>query len=167
MRCSVFRIQLALVFYVLVAGMACAAQDAWQPDTQVGDFRFNLPDGWKRVESKSGPMLVPKDLPKGGVCFIEFIRPEELQGDFRSWFNAGWAQWQKQFKVQQAGKVTAEHNPNGFNVLRIDARVSNQALGYSEFVFRRGACRQPRRRLLLGQQYRLLQLPQLPFRLRA
>ena len=114
---------------------AASPQDAWQPDSKVGDFRFNLPDGWRRVESKSGPMLVPRNLPKGGACFIDFIGTQQLQGDFRSWFNARWAEWQRQFKVQDAGQVTAEHNPNGFNVLRIDARVSNQALGYSEFVF--------------------------------
>ncbi len=124
-----------LVAAFSLLAFAVSPQDAWQPDTKVGDFRFNLPDGWKRVESKSGPMLVPKDLPKGGACFIDFVPTQDLQGDFRSWFKSAWAQWQRQFKVQQAGEITAEHNPNGFDVLRIDARVSNQALGYSEFVF--------------------------------
>jgi hypothetical protein len=129
------RLVFAFIVFGLCGLVSGTAQDAWKPDTQIGDFRFNIPDGWKRVESQGGPMLVPKNLPKGGAAFIDFIPAQELQGDFRSWFNARWADWKKQFKVQQAGEITAEHNPNGFDILRIDARVSNQALGYSEFVF--------------------------------
>jgi hypothetical protein len=126
---------LAVLGFSVLASVRTWTQNAWKPDTKVGDFQFNVPDGWKRVESQGGPMLVPKNLPKGGAAFIDFIPTQELQGDFRSWFNARWAEWQKQFKVQQAGEIEAERNPNGFDVLRIDARVSNQALGYSEFVF--------------------------------
>jgi hypothetical protein len=126
---------LAVLGSSLLASGKTWAQDAWKPDARVGDFQFNIPDGWKRVESPGGTMLVPKNLPKGGAAFIDFIPTQELQGDFRSWFKARWAEWQKQFKVQQTGQIEAEHNPHGFDVLRIDARVSNQALGYSEFVF--------------------------------
>ncbi|HEY6308262.1 MAG TPA: hypothetical protein VI488_17590 [Candidatus Angelobacter sp.] len=126
---------LAVLGSSLLASGKTWAQDAWKPDARVGDFQFNIPDGWKRVESQGGAMLVPKNLPKGGAAFIDFIPTQELQGDLRSWFNAHWAEWRKQFKVQQTGEIEAEHNPHGFDVLRIDARVNSRALGYSEFVF--------------------------------
>lgn len=136
MRLGISALLLVLGRSLLAAAAGLAtAQDPWKPDMQVGDFQFNMPDGWKRVEAQNGPMLVPTNLPQGGIAAIDFLPTQDLQGDFRSWFNAGWAQWQKQFKVQQAGEITSEHNPKGFDTLRIDARVSNQQLGYAEFVF--------------------------------
>ena len=135
MRLSAWRVIFGLSVIFLATGPA-SAQDVWKPDTQIGDFQFNMPDGWKRVASPGGGfVLVPKNLPKGGTAAIDFIATQDLQGDFRAWFNARWAEWQKQFKVQQAGEITLEHNPKGFDTLRIDARVSNQQLGYTEFVY--------------------------------
>lgn len=134
LRISASLLILGLAILASAAGLG-TPQDPWKPDTQVGDFQFNMPDGWKRVESKDGPMLVPTNLPKGGTAFIGFLPAQDLPGDFRSWFDATWADGLKQFKLQQAGEITAQHHANGFDILRIDARVSNQALGYSEFVF--------------------------------
>lgn len=124
-----------LLLLLALAG-SVSAQDAWKPDTQIGDFQFNMPSGWKQIEGRNGgPMLVPKNLQQGSTAVIDFLPAQELSGDLRSWFNAAWAQWQQQFKVVDAGKIEAEHNPNGFDLLRLEARVSNQQLGYCEFVF--------------------------------
>jgi hypothetical protein len=110
------------------------AKNVWKPDTQIGDFQFNMPSGWKRIETKDGPTLVPTNLPRGGTAYIAFLPPHQLSGDLRSWFNATWAEFHKQFTVQQAGAVESGHSPNGFDYLKIDARVSAPGLDYSEFV---------------------------------
>ena len=114
---------------------ALLAQDAWKPDSEVGNFQFNLPDGWKKIDTKDGPMLVPKNLPKGGICFIAFRNPEPINGSLRSLFQQKWTEWQREFKVVDAASPTTQHHKHGFDVIRIDARVSNQQMGYSEFVF--------------------------------
>ena len=126
------RFALALIF---LTPSLLSAQDAWRPDTQVGNYLFNLPNGWKKIDTWDGPTLAPKNLPKGGVCFISFLPSQELKRSLRSEFSSKWEEWQRQFKVSQAGEITCEHHKNGFDTLRIDARVYNPQLGYSEFVF--------------------------------
>jgi hypothetical protein len=44
------------------------------------------------------------------------------------------AEWQKQFQVLPADQIERRHHPNGFDVLSLDARVTNPRLGYSEFI---------------------------------
>lgn len=128
------RLPLSLLFIALAISLE-QAQNAWRPDTQIDNFHFNLPDGWKKIDTKDGPTLLPKNLPKGGACFIGFLPSQQLKGSIRSEFNARWAEWQRQFRVSQTGEITSEHHKNGFDLLRIDARVYNPQLGYSEFVF--------------------------------
>jgi len=111
------------------------AHDYWKPDTQVGDFEFNMPSGWKQMRTQDGTKLVPSDLAQNSVAAIGFLPAQTLTGDLRSWFNATWAEWQKQFKVVETGEIERRHNPGGFDTLSLDARVTNQSLGYSEFVF--------------------------------
>src|SRR5260370_1768534 len=110
------------------------SNDTWKPDMQIGDFQFNMPTGWSRVEAPPGPRLVPNDLPHAGIAYISFLPAQLLTSDLRSWINDTWAWWRTQFKVQDAGAIELDHNPNGFDVMRIDARVYHQRLGYSEFV---------------------------------
>jgi hypothetical protein len=110
-------------------------EDYWKPDTQVGDFQFNLPDGWKKMQTRDGTILVPANLSGNTVVTIGFLPAETPTGDPRSWFASKWAEWQRQFKVLQAGEVETSHNSNGFDVLSVEARVTNQRVGYSQFVF--------------------------------
>lgn len=135
MRRISVRLAIALLVVALGEIVRAQAQDAWKPDTRVGDYLFNLPDGWKKVDTRDGSALMPKNLPKGGACLIGFLPAEPLKGSLRSQFNTKWADWQRQFKVSDAGEITKEHHKNGFELIRIDARVYNQQLGYSEFVF--------------------------------
>jgi hypothetical protein len=128
------RLTVTLILIALMSSSS-SAQDAWRPDTQVDNFLFNLPDGWEKIDTKDGPTLIPKDLPKGGACFIGFMPSQRLKGSIRSEFNAEWAQFQRRFRVSQAGEITSERNKNGFDLLRIDARIYNPQFGYSEFVF--------------------------------
>src|SRR5260370_30194472 len=93
-----------------------------------------MPSGWSRVEVPPGPRLVPNDLSQGGIAYISFLPAQVLTGDLRSWFNDTWAGWRTQFKVQDVGAIELDHNPNGFDVIRIDARFTHQRFGFSEFV---------------------------------
>lgn len=134
MRKIFITIILCIVAFALPSLEATPASNLWKPDTQIGDFQFNMPAGWKRVETRDGPTLVPVDLPAGGTAYIAFLPPHQLTGSLRSWFNSTWAGFKQQFTVQQAGDITSGHSANGFDYILIDARVSSQALGYTEFV---------------------------------
>ena len=127
--------RIVLLLFILGSVRVLDAQDEWKPDTQIGSFLFNMPNGWKRIDVQNRPELVPVDLAKGSIALIDFLPPQQLKGDLRSWFDTAWAGWQKQFKVVQAGQITVGHNPSGFDFLRIDARVSNPRVGYCVFVF--------------------------------
>jgi hypothetical protein len=60
---------------------------------------------------------------------------QRLKGSIQSEFNAEWTQWHRQFRVSQAGGTASERNKNGFERVRIDARVYNPQISYSEFFF--------------------------------
>jgi len=113
---------------------ASGGQDVWRPDSQVGDFRFDLPKGWKQMQAPAGTILVPNGLSQPSVVMIGFLPAETLRGDLASWFRAAWAEWQKQFQVLQAGQIERRHNPNGVDVLSLEARVTNPRFGYSDFI---------------------------------
>jgi hypothetical protein len=36
-----------------------AGDDAWRPDSQIGDLQFNVPDGWKQVQTPNGNRRSP------------------------------------------------------------------------------------------------------------
>ena len=54
---------------LLVAAQVCA-RDPWALEARVGDFEFNIPEGWKRTDTANGPALVPLDLAQGAVTLI-------------------------------------------------------------------------------------------------
>ena len=111
------------------------AQDAWKPDTRIGDFRFMMPVSWKRVDLRGGAQLVPSDLDGNSKAFIGFLAPQELHGDLRTWFDAQWADFGRQFKIVDQGTPTAGKTSQGLDYLRIYTRISSPSLGFGSFVF--------------------------------
>ena len=112
------------------------AQDPWAPDTQIADFRFNMPNGWARRETPGGTIIVPSDVGAGSAAFIGFLAPEPLHGDLSSWFAAKWIEWQREFRVVDVGTTpSAQTTMQGLEALRIYSRISSPALGFCVFVF--------------------------------
>lgn len=137
---SLFQHVVLLSFGILLAlfalPLSMPAQDAWAPDSKIGNFQFNMPKGWKRLDKAGSPELVPADLQNGTITLIDFLPSQPLNGrDLRSWFSAAWTEWQKQFRVVDGGQITSGHSPNGFDFLRLEARVSGPQIGFASFVF--------------------------------
>jgi hypothetical protein len=124
------------ILLIVVVG-AASAQDAWQPDGQVGDLQFNIPDGWKRVDTASGSQLVPIDPPppQGRGALIGFTAAQTLSTDLRSWFNSTLAQLHEDAAVGQAGQIESTRHRNGFDVMRIREALTKPGVGYADFVF--------------------------------
>lgn len=127
---------------VLAAAMAGAlhvnavhGQDCWKPDTQIGDFQFTMPEGWKRVEGRDITTLVPGDVAQGSVAHIGLLAAQPLNGDFRAWFDSKWTEWQQQFKAVDGYDPKSDRTAQGFELLRAYTRISSPALGFGTFVF--------------------------------
>lgn len=111
------------------------SQDPWKPDTQIGNFQFDMPVGWAARNTPPGPSLVPTDLASGSVAFIGFVPSHPLPGDFRAWFDARWAEWQQQFRVVDATTPDTGTTAQEFDRLRVYARVSSPAYGFCVFIY--------------------------------
>jgi hypothetical protein len=105
----------ALVFVLLFAPAAVCAQAA--PAEQIGNVTFRPPDGWRRAEADGALLLVPPDLPGGQSCVLIILPGAELRGDFRAAFDEARAALGRGERVVSEGGVSAERNPNGFDML--------------------------------------------------
>ena len=74
------------------------AQDAWTPDSQVGDLQFNVPSGWKQTQVREGIVLAPNVLSAKSTVIIGVLAPQTV-GDPKSWFRAAWANLKNQLKM--------------------------------------------------------------------
>src|SRR5260370_7916194 len=93
------RLCLAICCVLVLGARELQAQDCFKTDSRVGAAAFVMPTGWKRVDGRDVTTLVPGDLPQGRVAQISLLAAQPLSGDLRSWFDAQWAEWEKQFKA--------------------------------------------------------------------
>ena len=134
-RTTWVRCALVASILALVAGRQSRAQDPWKLDTRIGDFQFDMPNGWKQVSTTNGPAITPTDAAPNAVALIAFAPSEQLAGDLRSWFDAHWAQWRARFRVVDNGQPDADRTPQGLERLRVYTRISSPAIGFASFVF--------------------------------
>jgi len=113
---------------------SAAGPDPWAPDGQVGDLQFNVPDGWKQMQTREGTRMVPNGLAQNAVVVIGVLPTETLGGDPYSWFRVTWAKWKTQMNLIDSGDPENKHNPNGFDVLRSYSRAYSQRLGNATFI---------------------------------
>jgi hypothetical protein len=110
-----------------------AGDDAWRPDSQIGDLQFNVPHGWNQVQTPNGPVLSPVNLPPNSVVIIGFL-PAQAVGDPYSWFRATWANWKTQINLIDSGQPESKRTPHGFDVLRSYSRAYSPRLGNATFI---------------------------------
>ncbi len=115
------------------SSLTSVGQDAWAPDSKVGDLQFNVPKGWRQVQAPDGIGLVPNGASQNSVVIIGFL-PGQTVGDPYSWFRAAWANWKTQINLIDSGEPETKHNPNGFDVLRSYSRAYNPRLGNATFI---------------------------------
>ncbi len=107
--------------------------DAWKPDAQVGDLQFDVPDGWRQVQTPDGINLVPKGIPQNSVVAISFLPPAQSSDPFE-WFRATWANWKGPLNLIDSGEPESKRNPNGFEVLSSYSRAYTPRLGNATFI---------------------------------
>lgn len=115
------------------AGSSAGGQNAWAPDSQVGDLQFNVPSGWKKVQTANETVLTPKGLSRNAVVIIGIL-PAQNSSDPHAWFRATWANWKSKINLIDPGDPETTHHANGFKVLRSYSRAYSSRLGNSVFI---------------------------------
>jgi hypothetical protein len=102
-----------------------------QTDTQIFDFQFNMPHGWRRVETadtNKSARLEPANLPPGTAAILIFPG-EELNGELRMFFDRKWAEYKRGFRFIREKEVHSHKNAQGFPVVFICANLQDQNNG--------------------------------------
>lgn len=129
------RLCLAICCVLVLGARELQAQDCFKTDSRVGAAAFVMPTGWKRVDGRDVTTLVPGDLPQGRVAQISLLAAQPLSGDLRSWFDAQWAEWEKQFKAVDGYDPQSDRTTEGNEALRVYTRISSPSIGFGAFVF--------------------------------
>jgi hypothetical protein len=86
--------------------------------TQEGNVLFKAPEGWKRVEQNGAVVYVPPDSPpERAICSLTILPGQELEGDFRAWFDAKMEKEKSGLQIISGGGVTSANLKEGYPVL--------------------------------------------------
>ena len=126
MRYLSFRLLLGIC--VVVTACACG-QSAYTQSatTQIGNFIFKMPVGWKRINQDGGVVLVPKDQADAPHYVIALFDGGELNTDFRSWFDLFLKTANKDVKVLKRDEISSTKDDEyGFDVLYTTEAVKDR-----------------------------------------
>jgi hypothetical protein len=129
------RLCLAMCHAMVLAAGELHAQDCFKTDSRVGGVAFVMPTGWRRLDGRGITTLVPGDVPQGKVAQIGLFAAQPLSGDLRSWFDAQWVEWEKQFKAVDGYDPKSDRTAEGNEALRVYTRISSPSIGFGAFVF--------------------------------
>src|SRR5438552_3589932 len=86
--------------------------------SQEGNVLFKAPEGWKRVERSGAVIYVSPDSPADrALCSLTILPGQELDGDFRAWFDAKMEKEKTGLEIVSGGGVTSVNLKDGYPVL--------------------------------------------------
>lgn len=93
------------------------------PDTQIMDWVFAMPEGW-RVANSRLTLLLTKDLAvehtaraSEALTQLTFGQPVDIEGDFGKWFNVHWENLKKDYKSPDLKAPTESDAAAGYKVI--------------------------------------------------
>jgi hypothetical protein len=119
MRCLAF----LLLAQALV--QALPAQQIPPADTQAGDFFFKMPAGWSASQQGNVFFLNAPPTTPGAQTMIS-LAAYPLKGSLRKTLDLAWNEYQKSYRVLQAGQVVTVQIPAGNRAVSLSARVADQ-----------------------------------------
>lgn len=99
-----------------------------QTDTQIFDFQFDMPHGWRRVETadaNKSARLEPSNLPPGTGAILIFPG-EDLNGDLRTFFDRKWAEYKRSFRVIRELQTKFHKSTEGLVTVATCAALQDQ-----------------------------------------
>jgi len=114
---------------LIISAYACVGQSAslQSGTTQIGNFIFKMPVGWKRIDQNGGVVLAPKDQSDAPPYVIALFDGGELNTDFRSWFDLFLKTASKHVKVLKRDEISSTKDDEyGFDVLYTTEAVKDR-----------------------------------------
>ncbi len=126
---------------ILLVTATLLAQDS-QPDTQVGNFLFKMPNGWNPQVKDDTTVIYAPAPPPGTLTYIA-LASDNLDTDLEKSFNELWTGYKNANRILQGGQITPLHAKNGYDAYVTSAVASDQN-GTRWHVFVMGALYQKR-----------------------
>src|SRR5438067_5082800 len=90
---------------------------AQSPVIQVGNVLFKAPSDWRRIEKDGAVLFMPSDSPADSApCTLTIMPGQELDGDFKKWFETAIEQVRSGLQVISGGGVTTANLKEGYSV---------------------------------------------------
>lgn len=105
----------------LIPATAQAAKTA--PDTQIMDWVFAMPEGWRVANSRLTTLttsllaLEHTERASSWLTQVTFGRPEDIRGEFRGWFNRHWADLKAGYTFTQVEEPTLSETAQKYRTL--------------------------------------------------
>lgn len=93
------------------------------PDTQVMDWVFAMPEGWRvansRLNTITTSLLALEHTDRAGswLTQVTFGRPEDMRGEFRAWFDPHWKNLQNDYAFEKVEDPGLSENAHKYRVL--------------------------------------------------
>src|SRR5882724_6048254 len=119
----------SLGIILIISAYACVGHSAslQSGTTQIGNFIFKMPVGWKRINQNGGVVLAPKDQVDAPQYVIALFDGGELTTDFRSWFDLFLKTASKDVKVLKRDEISSTKDDEyGFDVLYTTEAVKDR-----------------------------------------
>ncbi|HTD22323.1 MAG TPA: hypothetical protein VK738_06700 [Terriglobales bacterium] len=126
----------ALLVCLLALSALVVGQDS-TPDTQMGNYLFHMPNGWKPVEKGEATYIMSPSQRPGTATFI-LLQAGDLDSDLQKSFNEFWTGFHSVYRIMQGGQIASMHAKNGYDALSTTAVMSDQS-GIRWNVFAMGA----------------------------
>jgi hypothetical protein len=102
-------------FFILQSIILASAQT---PVSQVDNVLFKAPEGWRRSEQNGAIIFVSPDSPADrNLCSLTIFPGQELEGDFRAWFDAKMKKEKEGLQIIGGDGVSSTKLKEGYPVL--------------------------------------------------
>jgi tetratricopeptide (TPR) repeat protein len=104
------------------------------PDTQVGNFLFAMPTGWKPVEKGDSTFVYAPSQPGGAVTDLA-LSTDDLVGDLQNTFRVEWEGFKNSYRILQGGQIAPWRSNKGYGAFYTTAvAADNNGTRWTVFV---------------------------------
>lgn len=117
------RFRLSLL--VLIAAAAIAQAQNVAPDTQVGNFLFKMPTGWKPVQKGDTTIVYAPAPPPNTVTYFA-LAADNIDGNLQNSFAELWGGFKNAYRVLQGGQTSPFHSNKGYDAFYTTALATDK-----------------------------------------
>jgi hypothetical protein len=105
---------------LLIVGASPTLAGTNAPDTQIGNFLFQMPNGWTPTQKGDSTTISAPGQPRGTATYFA-LGAFNLDGNLQNSFNELWGGFKNSYRILQGGQITSWHSPNGYDAYYTNA----------------------------------------------